>query len=299
MLFAAGFGTRMGALSRTRPKPLIEVAGVSLLDHALALADAAGTGRKVINVHYLAEQIAAHTKGRADISLSWERGDILDTGGGLRAALPLLWPDAGLQKASHDTQRAGVYGAKAVDLSTLSAVMTLNTDAVWRGENPLDVLAQAWDPARMDVLLLLLEAGQALGASGRSDFVLRGDGALPDSGAAFGAMTGRDAAAGLPVPQGAMSRGQRRICAPVDWARGRGGYLYLGAQIIAPHMLEDESADTPNAPRAAPKAAFSLREAWERALAKGRAYGVVYKGAWCDVGHPGGIALAEEMLRNV
>ena len=128
MLFAAGFGTRMGELTRSRPKPLIPVAGRALLDHALDLAAGAGLSRQVVNAHYLAEQVVAHLDGRG-IPVAVETPEILDTGGGLRAALPLLGP---------------------------GPVFTLNTDAVWTGPNPLVTLAGAWDPARMDALLLLM-----------------------------------------------------------------------------------------------------------------------------------------------
>jgi len=151
LLFAAGFGTRMGALTAERPKPLVEVAGRTLLDHALALADAAGIPRKAVNVHYRAEQIAAHLAHRPDIALSREAPDILDTGGGLRHALPLLGE---------------------------GPVYTLNTDAVWTGPNPLTTLATAWDAGRMDALLLLVPADRARGHQGAGDFVPGPGGAL-------------------------------------------------------------------------------------------------------------------------
>ena len=221
MLFAAGFGTRMGALTKTRPKPLIEVAGRSLIDHALDLADGDVTSTKVVNLHYLGEQIEAHLKGR-DIALSWERDQILDTGGGLKAALPLLGD---------------------------GPVITLNTDAVWSGPNPLITLTTSWDAKRMDVLFLLLPASRARSASGRSDFVMDKDGR-------------------------------------VDWAKGREGHHYLGAQIIHPRLLTETVA------------AFSLRGPWTRAIEDGRAFGVQFQGDWCDVGHPEGIAEAEAMLRH-
>ena len=220
MLFAAGFGTRMGALTKTRPKPLIEVAGRSLIDHALYLADGDVISTKVVNLHYLGEQIEAHLQGR-DIALSWERDQILDTGGGLKAALPLLGD---------------------------GPVITLNTDAVWSSPNPLTTLATAWDAKRMDVLFLLLPAAQARSASGRSDFVMDKEGR-------------------------------------VDWAKGRAGHHYLGAQIIHPSLLTETEP------------AFSLRGPWTRAMADGRAFGVEFQGDWCDVGHPDGIAAAEAMLR--
>jgi len=168
MLFAAGFGTRMGALTADRPKPLIPVAGRALLDHALAFVPPGC--RPVINLHYRAEQLAAHLANR-DVVLSLEP-DLLDTGGGLRAALPLLGP---------------------------GPVMTLNTDAVWTGANPLSQLAAAWRDD-MDALLLLLPASQAVGFLPAGDFVL-------------------DAAGRI-----------RR-------ANGAAGHAYLGAQIIRPAGL--------------------------------------------------------------
>lgn len=158
MLFAAGFGTRMGALTADRPKPLIPVAGRALIDHALALADATVAAPRVANLHYLGDQIATHLQGR-DVALSWEREAILETGGGLRAALPLLGS---------------------------GPVMTLNTDAVWTGQNPLTQLAKAWDEARMDALLLLLPAGQAHGHRGTGDFLLDAQGRLIRANGAAG-----------------------------------------------------------------------------------------------------------------
>jgi N-acetyl-alpha-D-muramate 1-phosphate uridylyltransferase len=172
MLFAAGFGTRMGALTADRPKPLIPVAGRPLIDHALDLVAGAVTLRVVANVHYRGDQIVQHLQGR-DVAISDETARILDTGGGLRAALPLL-------------------GA--------GPVYTLNADAVWTGANPLTQLAAAWDPTRMDALLLLLPVAQATPPSGRSDFVLGADGRIAR-------------------------------------AEGATGMVYLGAQIIATDAL--------------------------------------------------------------
>ncbi|MCA0995335.1 nucleotidyltransferase family protein [Alloyangia pacifica] len=152
MLFAAGFGTRMGALTADRPKPLIDVAGKPLLDHALALC--AHLPTRVVNAHYRAEQVEAHLAGTG-VHVSVERPDILDTGGGLRHALPLLGQDP---------------------------VFTLNTDAVWAGPNPLRLLAEAWDPARMDALLLCVPLGRAVGRKGGGDFTISGDGQLSRTG---------------------------------------------------------------------------------------------------------------------
>jgi len=223
MLFAAGFGTRMGALTRERPKPLIEVAGRPLLDHALDVADAAGVRRIAVNTHFKADQITAHLAGRPNadhIAISHEKDAILDTGGGLRAALPLLGG---------------------------GPVFTLNTDAVWQGPNPLTLLAQGWDEAKMDALLLCLPPAQAIGHAGKGDFMLDADGRV---------------------------------------ARGP-GLVYSGAQIIRTDILGDM-----------PDGAFSLNAVWNTMIPRGRLFGTLYPGAWCDVGHPGGIALAEEMLER-
>lgn len=151
MLFTAGLGTRMGALTAGRPKPLIEVGGRALVDHALAQVDGAGIGTVVANLHYLPDQISAHLSRRSNIRFSAETETILETGGGLRKALPLLGD---------------------------GPVFTLNTDAVWTGANPLDELRDAWDPARMDGLMLLVPTGGATGHAGPGDFDRDADGRL-------------------------------------------------------------------------------------------------------------------------
>lgn len=150
MLFSAGFGTRMGALTSTRPKPLIAVAGRALIDHALALVKAADVTRVVANTHYLGGQIAAHLAGQ-NVLISAEQSLILETGGGLRAALPLLGP---------------------------GPVFTLNSDAVWTGPNVLSTLRAAWDGARMGALLALVPSDRALGHNGNGDFTLDAEGRI-------------------------------------------------------------------------------------------------------------------------
>ncbi|NCO85895.1 MAG: nucleotidyltransferase family protein [Rhodobacterales bacterium] len=150
MIFAAGRGTRMGALTAARPKPLIEVSGRPLIDHALDLARAVAPSRLVVNTHYLGAQIRDHLAGQ-DVMVSDEADLLRETGGGLRHALPLLGP---------------------------GPVFTLNSDALWRGDNPLRRLAAAWDPARMEALLLMLPRDAALGHSGAGDFRLTPEGRL-------------------------------------------------------------------------------------------------------------------------
>lgn len=142
MLFAAGRGTRMGALTQDRPKPLVEVAGLPLIDHALRLAEATEAAPIVVNTHYLAPMIEAHLGDRVRYS---PEPVLLETGGGLRAALPLLGE---------------------------GPVFTLNSDAVWTGPNPLTTLAAAWDPARMDGLVLLVPHDRAVGHGATGDFDL-------------------------------------------------------------------------------------------------------------------------------
>lgn len=150
MLFAAGFGTRMGALTKDRPKPLIEVAGRPLIDHALVLVDDLKPARVVANLHYRADQLQAHLEPKG-ILLSRETPKILETGGGLRAALPLL-------------------GA--------GPVFTINSDAIWAGPNPLTLLKNAWDPDRMDALLMCVPVGQTIGHAGDGDFTADADGRI-------------------------------------------------------------------------------------------------------------------------
>lgn len=146
MLFAAGLGTRMRPLTADRPKALVEVAGRTLLDHALAQVPA-GMGR-VANTHYRADVIAPVLAERM-IAGSHEP-DLLDTGGGLKAARALLGP---------------------------GPVVTLNTDAVWTGPSPIETLLAAWDPRRMGALLVTVEAPRAQG-HGTGDFDIAGDGRL-------------------------------------------------------------------------------------------------------------------------
>ena len=121
MIFAAGRGTRMGALTDTRPKPLVPVGGRALIDHAMDLTADISPLTRVVNTHYLAPMLKHHLAGQG-VLFSDEPELLLETGGGLRQALPLLGQNP---------------------------VFTLNSDAIWRGPNPLTLLADSWDPARM------------------------------------------------------------------------------------------------------------------------------------------------------
>ncbi|MFO1139416.1 MAG: nucleotidyltransferase family protein [Paracoccus sp. (in: a-proteobacteria)] len=144
MVFAAGKGTRMAPLTDVTPKPLIAVGGQTLLDRALVLARQAGAGPVVVNIHHLGQQIRDHIAGQ-DIVVSDESDLLLETGGGLRKALPLLGP---------------------------GPVITMNPDVVWTGPNPLPPLLAAWDDARMDALLMLVPISRTHGRTGGGDFSL-------------------------------------------------------------------------------------------------------------------------------
>ena len=160
MIMAAGKGTRMMPLTANCPKPLIEVAGTTLLDHVLDLLVDAGVGRIVANVHYLPDQIEAHLAGqggRFDVTISDERALLRDTGGGLVQALPLI-PD--------------------------DPFFCINADNwfTWASENPLVRLAKAWDGERMDVLMLVVPHERANNSKGIGDFDLAADGRLSREG---------------------------------------------------------------------------------------------------------------------
>lgn len=154
MIFAAGLGTRMGALTRDRPKPLIEVAGRPLIDHALALAREAGVRRIVVNTHAHAEQMRAHLARVAPEAVVSHEPERLETGGGLKRALPLLGS---------------------------GPVFTLNADMVWRGPNPLTQLAADWR-AGDGALLALVRRDAAVGHGGAGDFFAAPDGRLTRRG---------------------------------------------------------------------------------------------------------------------
>jgi MurNAc alpha-1-phosphate uridylyltransferase len=154
MVFAAGLGTRMRPVTDTIPKSLVEVGGRALIDHMLDRFAAAGVTRAIVNVHYLADRIEDHLRGRTDpaIIISDEREKLLDQGGGIRRVLPLLG----------------------------DAFFIANTDAIWieNGADMIAALRDAWDPVRMDVLLLVAARRDAVGVDWPGDFHLRDDGRL-------------------------------------------------------------------------------------------------------------------------
>jgi MurNAc alpha-1-phosphate uridylyltransferase len=148
MIMAAGLGKRMRPLTATRPKPLIEVGGKALLDHVLDKLRSAGVKKVVVNVHYLADALEAHLDSRnhgLEVIISDERDLLMETGGGLVKAAPLIDSDP---------------------------FLALNSDNLWI-DGPADalkLLASQWDDSRMDALLLLVPQARALNHQGSGDF---------------------------------------------------------------------------------------------------------------------------------
>ena len=181
MVFAAGLGTRMRPLTDTVPKPLVSVGGRTMLDHTLDRLAEAGIGRAIVNVHYLADQIEAHLEARRcpAIIVSDERALLLDQAGGIRRALHHI-------------------GGRPF--------LICNTDALWV-EGPrsnLGRLVAHWDPARMDVLLLVATAATSVGVDWPGDF-------------------GMD-------PDGRLRRREEREVAP---------FVYAGVGIVKPELFAD------------------------------------------------------------
>jgi MurNAc alpha-1-phosphate uridylyltransferase len=155
MIMGAGLGTRMRPLTADRPKPLVTVGGKTLIDHSIDRLVAAGVTRIVVNLHYRAGMLRAHLAGRkdAEIVFSDETDQLLDTGGGVVKALPLLGP---------------------------SPFFILNSDSIWveGATAALPMMIAGWDEGRMDGLLLLANMHTAMGYEGTGDFVLREGGRI-------------------------------------------------------------------------------------------------------------------------
>ncbi|MEE9272030.1 MAG: nucleotidyltransferase family protein [Robiginitomaculum sp.] len=155
MVMAAGHGTRMGALTNNTCKALVRVGGKALIDHTLDRLDAFGVQRAIVNVHAFADKLEAHLKARKHgpkIIISNERKTLLETGGGVVKALPLLGDDP---------------------------VLICNIDAVWITFEPvLKNLITAWNPDIMDELFLLANVRNALGFNGNGDFSMNAKGVL-------------------------------------------------------------------------------------------------------------------------
>ena len=181
MVLAAGMGTRMRPLTDRLPKPLVPVDGKPLIDHVLDRLVEAGVERAVVNVHHFAEQMIDHLESRTEpqIVISDERGLLLDTGGGVVKALPALGE---------------------------APFFHINADTIWIDsvQPNLARLADAFDAAGMDALLLLAPTAGSVGYSGRGDFAMAADGRL-------------------------RKRAEREV-AP---------FVYAGAAILTPRLFEN------------------------------------------------------------
>ncbi|MBX3495008.1 MAG: nucleotidyltransferase family protein [Parvibaculum sp.] len=181
MVMAAGRGLRMRPLTETVPKPLVRLAGKPLIDHVLDRLAEAGIEEAVVNVHYLADMLVTHLAARTHprIVISDERDALLDTGGGTKKALPLLGNDP---------------------------VLTFNSDSVWvegLGANLRNLMA-AFNPERMDALLMIADAARTIGYVGRGDFTMD--------------------------PMGLLARRGASTTAP---------YMFAGVQIVKPGLFAD------------------------------------------------------------
>jgi MurNAc alpha-1-phosphate uridylyltransferase len=227
IVLAAGLGRRMMPLTATMPKPLIEVGGRMLIDFALDRLDEAGMEVVVVNVHHFADMLETHLRGRENptIVISDERAAVLETGGGVKKALPLL-------------------GA--------APFITFNSDSIWvEGAKPnLSRLIAAWEPEHMDILMLIAPRATSVGYEGHGDF-------------------NRE-------PSGRLRRRQNGETVP---------FVYAGVAVVKPEMAQD----TPEGP-------FSANLFYDRAIARGRLYGLELDGQWLHVGEPHAIAEAEACL---
>ncbi len=227
MVLAAGLGKRMRPLTDVVPKPMVRLGGSPLIDHVLDRLAAAGIERAIVNVHYLPDILERHLASRAkpQIIISNERDTLLDTGGGLVRALPLLGPEP---------------------------FLVHNSDSVWL-EGPhanLDTLIETWDPERMDSLLMLAATANSLGYEGSGDFTMAADGRL--------------------------SRRAPGSIAP---------FVFAGVSIAHPRLFEGAREEF-----------FSLNVLWNRAISRGRLYGMRLDGYWMHVGTPEALAEAEGAL---
>ncbi|TFF20435.1 nucleotidyltransferase family protein [Jiella endophytica] len=185
MILAAGLGKRMRPITSTMPKPLIEIRGRALIDYGLDALARNGVEKVVVNVHYMADLMRAHLRKRKDmeIVISDETDQLLDSGGGIVKALPDL-------------------GSEPFYL--------LNADTFWIDgyRDNLDLLAELWDPARMDVSLLIAEMRQATGYDGNGDFTMD--------------------------PSGRLTRVPERVVSP---------FIYAGGAIMKPELFEGRAVE--------------------------------------------------------
>ena len=231
MVLAAGQGERMRPLTLSIPKPLVPLAGEPLIDHVLDRLARAGVETAIVNVHYLADPLEAHLRGRhgqlPEIRISDERDLLLDTGGGAKRALALLGP---------------------------GPFFIHNSDSVWSDSvaPALPEMLRLWDLSRMDCLLLLAPLATSLGYNGKGDFAMAPDGRL-------------------------SRRGERQVVP----------FAFAGVSLCNASLFDDS-----------PEGPFSLNLLWDRALKRGRLYGLRLDGHWMHVGTPDALAEAESWFES-
>ena len=155
MILAAGLGTRMRPITKQTPKSLVQVDGHSLIDHIIDRLVEGGVTDIVVNLHYLGDQVERQLSRREspNITFSWEHGELLETGGGVKNALKQLGNDP---------------------------FWVVNCDALWLN-GPQKMMARAieqWDPEKMDALLILHSTVDAYGYEGQGDFQVDPNGLL-------------------------------------------------------------------------------------------------------------------------
>ncbi len=223
MILCAGLGIRMRPLTNTLPKPLIKVAGKTMLDRAFEHLKVIDISHIVVNAHYLSPQIVDQVKERGIVS---HEDDLLETGGGVHHALPLL-------------------GNKPF--------FVLNGDCIWTGSESLKYMEQVWDEDKMEALLLVIPREKAHGYNGAGDFFMSPDGHLSRRGEA---------------PE-----------AP---------YVFIGIQILNPDLFRGET-----------EGPYSLNVIYNKALEKGRLYGVVHHGEWFHIGTPEDLRKYDPMVAEI
>ncbi len=224
MILAAGLGQRMRPLTNTTPKPLLKVAGKNIIDYGLDHLKTAGVKRAVVNKHYLPDQIETWVNSVRGIAMqvSDETDALLETGGGILRALPLLGSEP---------------------------FYVINSDCFWidEGTPALQRLAATWNEDKMDCLLLLCDRKRTTGYNGNGDFMIADDGRL--------------------------SRNTTN------------GLVYICAYIVHPRLFDGLVPGK-----------FSMNVVWDKAIAKGRLFGIVHSGHWLDVGTPAALDLVEAYL---
>jgi N-acetyl-alpha-D-muramate 1-phosphate uridylyltransferase len=229
MIMAAGLGTRMRPLTNDRPKPLVQVRGKALIDHAIDRLVQTGVKMIVVNVHHHADMLKSHLAKRKDVEIriSDESDQLMDSGGGI---------------------------AKALHHFEGEPFFTHNSDSIWvEGTgHALERLKARWNPDAMDSLMLLSPTVTAVCYEGRGDFMMDAEGHLAR------------------VPE-------QRV-APFVW---------IGVQILHPRLFDG-----------APKGKFSINPLWDRAIEKGRLYGIRLDGVWMHIDRPEAVRESEDFLAD-